>query len=211
MAEITLVAEPRVTGRHATRTLRGAEEVPGIVYGAGFETLPIAVNMRALRKALVAAGAGLIALQIGDGQPVHVVAREVQHHPVKHRPLHVDFQAVSMTERMKLDVPIVTEGVAPALAHSGVVMNRNLDSVEIECLPQDIPQHIVANLTGMVDDHATLCVKDLIVPPGVTILTDPNHVVYALSVSNQAEEEVVAEGAAAEPEVLTKGKKEEEE
>ncbi len=215
MADITLQAEPRKAGRHAVRELRLVEKVPAVVYGPDVETQEVAVNARELHKALATAGTGLIGLQLGPGRTVQVLAREIQHHPIKHHVVHVDFLAVSMTTALRLEVPILFEGSAPIMNRSGYVLMRNADTVEIECMPADIPQHISVDLGKLVSEEESLYVSDLIVPARVKVLTDPNHVVASVTHSRT---EVEAEAAAAEtapagaePEVVAKGKKEEEE
>jgi large subunit ribosomal protein L25 len=217
MDKIVLQAEKRTDAglRHVLRELRTAGRVPAVVYGKGIETEMVAVNSRELHKAMVAAGAGLISLEIGGGAPVQVLAREIQRHPVKRNALHVDFMAVSMTELMQLEVPIVIEGTAPILARPDIVMVRNMDSVEIECLPTDIPQHLVANISNLKGEDDSVCVSDLVMPAGVRAVTDPSHVVISLSISRVSAEDEAAEAAEAtaadQVEVVGKGKKEEEE
>jgi large subunit ribosomal protein L25 len=215
MDKITLQAESRPTaGRHALRELRAAAGVPAVVYGAAFETQNVAINARDLHRALMAAGTGLIELHIGEGAPVQVLAREVQRDPIRRKALHVDFMAVSMTEKLRVDVPIVAEGIAPAMSRPDLVMIREMDAIEVECLAVDIPRHLVANIADLKTADDSIYVRDLVVPPGVKVLVDGSHVVISLTISRGAVEETVeGEEAAtvAEPEVVTKGKKEEEE
>jgi large subunit ribosomal protein L25 len=211
MAEVTLVGEPRHAGRHAVRELRLTEQVPAVVYGPGVETRSVAINARELRRALHAAGSGLIALRIGAAEPVQVLAREVQRHPVKHYPLHVDFMAVAMNETLRLEVPVMLEGEAPIMSRNGIVMLHEMDMVEIECLPRDIPQHLVGNISKIETEHDNLFVRDLVVPPGVKVWSDPDKVVVSVTMSRteaEAEATEAAEAAeeAPEVEVVAKGK-----
>ncbi len=209
MAEISLQAEPRNSGRHAVRELRLGEQVPAVIYGPGVETQAVAINARELQRAMKAAGTGLIALRVGSAEPVQVLAREVQHHPVKHHTLHVDFLAVAMNETLRLEVPVMLEGTAPIMSRSGIIMLHETDAVEIECLPRDIPQHLVANLGKLKDEHDQILVSDLVVPANVKVLTDQDHVLVSLTMSRtEAEAEAVAAEAptAAEVEVVGKGK-----
>lgn len=208
MEKITLTAELRRTGRHAIRELRAAGRVPAVVYGAHQTPQSISVQARELAKALHAAGTGLITLLLPAQGEVQTLAREVQRDPVSHRVLHVDFQAVSMTEKLRLEVPIVHEGVAPVLSGSDIVLVRNMDAVEIECLPTDIPAHIVADISRLKTVNDEVLVKDLLVPAGVKILTDPDHVVFSVAISRAAaEEELPTEAPSAEDvEVVAKGK-----
>jgi large subunit ribosomal protein L25 len=209
MEKITLDAELRGVGRHPVRELRDVARVPAVIYGAGVEAKPISVNAKALQKALHQAGSGLLTLQLLGDSPLNVLPREVQRHPVKHNVLHVDFQAVSMTEKLRLHVPLIHEGDAPAMKLNGdLVLVRNLDSIEIECLPADIPNHLIADLTKLQGDDDEVLVSDLTVPNGVKVLTAQDHVVFSLTLSRagtlEETEEVAA--TAAEPEVVVKGK-----
>lgn len=209
MEKITLEAEPRGTGRHPVRELRNAQRVPAVVYGAHQTPEAISVDARALHGVLATVGTGLLSLQIGARPPQQVLVREVQRHPVKHHVLHVDFQAVSMTEKLRLDVPILAEGASPLVtANPDIVLVRNMDTVEIECLPQDIPSHLTADLSSLRSIHDEILVKDLATPPGVRIVTEPDHVVFSLTLSRAgAEEEAAAEAPAADQvEVVAKGK-----
>lgn len=215
MDKITLQAEPRpAAGRHALRELRAAAGVPAVVYGADVETQNVAVNAKELHRALMAAGTGLIELHISEGTPVQVLAREVQRDPIRRKALHVDFMAVSMTEKLRVEVPIVIEGVAPAMSRPDLVMIREMDAIEVECLAVDIPRHLVANIANLNTADDSIFVRDLVLPPGVKAMVDGGHVVVSLTISRGAvEEEAEAAEAATtgEPEVVTKGKKEEEE
>ncbi len=210
MEQITLDAELRGVGRHPVRELRNVQRVPAVVYGTRTQAQAIAVNAKALQKALRAAGSGLLTLEIAGQSPVNVLAREVQRDPVRHHVLHVDFQAVSMTEKLRLHVPIVAEGEAPAIKLNGdLVLVRGLDSVEIECLPADIPNHLAANLAKLQTERDEVLVSDLALPTGVRAVTAHDHVVYSLTLSRAGvlEEEEVAEATpTADVEVVVKGK-----
>jgi large subunit ribosomal protein L25 len=207
MDKITLQGEPRSAGRHPVRELRGAGRVPAILYGSGMAPQPIAVDAKLLRRALHDAGSGLLTLQIGNEAPIQVLAREVQHDPVKHNALHVDFQAVSLTERLRLHVPIVHEGTAPAMSNQDIVLVRNMDAIEIECLPTDIPNHLVADISTLRTLEDEILAKDLHLPAGVKLMADPEHPVFSLTLARAAaEEEAEAVEAPAEVEVVVKGK-----
>lgn len=213
MEQVTLKAEPRATGRHANRELRNAERVPAVVYGKTLKALPISVDRKSLGIALHTAGGRTIELEIPGQGPVHVLPREIQRHPFKHTVLHVDFQAISMTEKVRVEVPIITEGESPLLANPEMILVRNLDTVEIECLPGDIPEHLTADLSRLATVDDEILARDLRVPPGVKILTEEDHVVFSVAISRAGlmEEAVSAEAPAAdEVEVVSKRKPKEE-
>ncbi len=215
MDNLTLQAESRVPGRHVVRELRNVSRVPAVLYGSSIEPQPISVDAKELHKALLSAGSGLLGLQVGEQATIQVLAREVQRNPINRHALHVDFQAVSMTEKMKLHVPVIQVGEAPVLKNPDVVIVRHLDTVEIECLPSDIPNHLVADISKLVTVDDAVLVGDLVVPAGVEVLTERGHIVVSLSISRTSgeEEAVAAAAVAAEPaevEVVAKGKVKEE-
>ncbi len=208
MEKVTLDAELRGVGRHPVRELRDVARVPAVVYGAETQARAIAVNAKALQKALHTAGTGLLTLQITGQGPLQVLAREIQRDPVRHNLLHVDFQAVSMTEKLRLDVPLVHEGDAPAMKTNGdLVLVRHLGHVEVECLPSDIPNHLVADLTKLKTEDDEIHVRDLNLPSGIRILTAGDHVAFSLTMSRAGVlEETEGETPSTEVEVVVKGK-----
>ena len=208
MEKIVLQAEPRGVGRHQIREIREANRVPAVVYGAKKEAQVVAVDAKALRKALHVAGTGLVSLQIGDQAPVQVLTREIQRDPVKRSLLHVDFHVVSMTEKLRLHIPIEQDGTAPVLSNPDMVLVRRMDTIEVECLPADIPAHLVADMSKLETVDDDLLVGDLRLPAGVRLMTDPTHIVFSVTISRAAAEEEAAEAAVAteEVEVVAKGK-----
>jgi large subunit ribosomal protein L25 len=208
MEKIVLQAKPRGVGRHQLREMREANLVPAVVYGAKKEAQVVAVDAKALHRTLLAVGSGLVSLQIGDEAPVQVLPREIQRDPIKRSCLHIDFQVVSMTEKLRLHIPIEQEGIAPVLSNPDMVLVRRMDAVEVECLPADIPSHLVADISKLETVDDDLLVSDLQLPAGVRLITDPNHIVFSVTVSRAAAEEEAEEEKvpAEEVEVVAKGK-----
>lgn len=212
MDKIILEAEKRGTGRHQVHELRAAERVPAIVYGQSTEPTPVVVDARILHKALVAAGSSLISLKIGSDAVVQVLPREIQRDPVRRNIIHIDFQAVSMTQKLRLDVPVEPHGVAPVTEDSDLVLVRVMNSVEIECLPADIPSHLTADMSKLKTVDDSILAGDLVMPEDVRLVTEPDQVVFAVTVSRAAveeeevEEELEEEIAPDEVEVIAKGK-----
>jgi large subunit ribosomal protein L25 len=208
MEKFVLQAEPRGVGRHELREIREANLVPAVVYGAHQEAKVVAVDAKALHRALHAVGTGLMDLQVSDQAPLQVLAREVQRDPIKRAVLHVDFQVVSMTDKLRLHIPIEHEGTAPVLSNPDLVLVRRMDSVEVECLPADIPQRLMADISRLMSVDDELLVGDLKLPAGVRLMTDPTHVVYSVTISRAAavEEAEEAEAPSEEVEVVAKGR-----
>jgi large subunit ribosomal protein L25 len=214
METLELKAEVREVAK-SPRQVRQAGLVPAVLYGREIESTPLQVEAKALQKVLKEAGSHqLISLQISKRKPVMTLVRDVQRNSLKHNYVHVDFYAVKMDEKVKASVPLVIEGVSPAIKDRGGILTHGLDEVEIECLPADLISAISVNIDSLVDFHSVITVADLKVPASITILSDPDSMVARVEAPRTAEEveamTVVAE-TAAEPEVLTAKKKEEEE
>ncbi|NOZ28824.1 MAG: 50S ribosomal protein L25 [Chloroflexi bacterium] len=220
MATVELNAQPRsVTGRKVKR-LRAQGWIPAVVYGANKPSQAIQVNEHDMERALRQAGyTQLVTLRIQDGNGATsdaVLVREVQRHPVRRHLLHVDFYRVTMTEKLRAEVPVHIVGEAPATT-LGAILVQNMSTVEVECLPADIPESIEVDISGLADAGQSILVSDLSVPDGVEIVSDPNETVVSVVMSRAVasevgeEEEIVEEPAITEPEVIGKGKAAEEE
>jgi len=208
MEQIELKAEPRkAIGKHV-KQIRAQGYVPGVLYGSQIEALPIQIESRALNRVLNKAGGNtLIALQVGNKKPVLTLAREIQRDSIRHNILHVDFLQVVMTEKITAQVPVVLTGEAPAVKERGGILVHGLDTVEVQCLPGELPASIEADLSSLTDYNDTVTVADLQVPPSVTILSEPESVVARIEAPRKVEEvaEVEEEAVApAEPEVVGK-------
>jgi len=187
------------TGKGAARKLRAAAQVPGVVYGKGLASNPIAIDRKAFEILLRNGGHhGLIDLSLdGESAAVKALVREIQVHPVSRQVEHVDLQRVSMTERVRIDVPIVLVGKPEGVRTQGGILEQALRSVEVECLPADIPEKIEIDVTALTIGHS-VHVSDLVVP-GVTILAHAEAAVAIVSVpaAERSAEETAAEAAAA--------------
>ncbi len=210
MEQIELKAEPReALGKHV-KQIRARGYVPAILYGSQIEATPIQIENKALRKVLTQAGGNtLIALQIGDKKSVLTLAREIQRDTIRHNVLHVDFLQVVMTEKITAEIPVVLTGEAPAVKERGGILVHGLETVEVQCLPGDLPSSIEVDLASLTDFNDMLTVSDLRVPSSVTILSEPESVIARIEAPRKVEEEeveaVVEELAApAEPELVGK-------
>ncbi len=204
-------AEPREDfGKNASRRLRRAGRVPAILYGDHGPAIPIAVDPRAI-QAVLGSGAGhnaIFSLEIKGKAPARVMLREWQVDPVLGHLLHVDMVRVARDAKLRVRVPIHVAGEAKGVKVQGGVFEFVLRDVEVECLPDDIPEFLTADVTELMIGK-NLRVSDLPVGEKVRVLTDPERVV-AHVVTLKAEEEKPAaeavEAAPAEPEVIKKGK-----
>lgn len=213
MEQIELKTQKRTVLGKKVKNLRREGLIPAVLYGHETESLPLQVEERELNRVLAQAGGHqLIALKIGRARKLRMaLARDVQWDVISGKPLHIDFYAVVMTEKVTTEVPLVLVGKAPAAEAAGVMVLQGLDEIEIECLPGDLIGAIEVDLSGLEEIDQAIYVKDLQVPPAVEILTDAEEMVA--KVGWAAAEEVEEEVVPVEPEeveVIVKGKEEEE-
>lgn len=202
-------------GKNKVNKLRKKDFVPACVYRKGEEAVNIKIVKRALHDTLhTKAGENVLVDLIVDEKSKKarpVMIKEIQYHPIKDDILHVDFNEISLTEEIKVNIPVVSKGEPEAVTKEGGTLEHVMWEIEIECLPTQIPEKIEINVSEMkIGDKVVI--KDLSVPPGVKILNDPELTVMSAEPPHVEEvaEEVPGEEGATEPEVIAKGKKEEE-
>jgi large subunit ribosomal protein L25 len=175
----SLEVQPRDQfGTRTTKRLRKTGQVPGIVYGTPEgDCIPFSVNARDLRKVIVGAGA-LIDLKVG-GEARPVILKDSQHHPVRGELIHVDFLQVRLDEKIQTTVALHVEGVedAPGIKEGGV-LEQATHQLNIEALPTEIPEAIVADVSGL-GIAETMHLSALTPPSGVTFLDDPEETIIA--------------------------------
>jgi large subunit ribosomal protein L25 len=210
VSETALVVEVREgTGKGAVRKLRAGGRVPAILYGQGKQSLAVTVDPRSLEKVLKAGGANtLLDITVtgrGDlGTPVALV-KELQRDPIRGKILHADFYQVDLTKTVEVEVPIHLVGKPKGIDFGGL-LEHTLREVRVECLPRAIPEKIDLDVSAL-EIGDVLHVRDLPLPTGVTLVSDPDlgvaHVAVPQAEEAPAEaaattaEGVPAEGAAA--------------
>ena len=202
------------TGKSANRRLRREEMIPAVVYGGGKEPISIQVPRKTLIDLFKSGGSEnrIFLLKLADtGQSRHAMIRDMQIHPITRKVEHVDFMRIDMAKRIRVRVHVTLEGVAYGVRTEAGLLDFVTREVEVECLPTAIPQEIKVDVTEVrVGQH--LEVKDLKLPAGVTLIEDEDRVVVSVAHAKVEAEAAAAgtEAAVAEPEVIAKGKKEEE-
>lgn len=213
--DITVAAEERSSrGKNEARRLRVKGSVPAVVYGGVAGPDAVAVNPKDLNKILHSKTGHntIFNLSIGGKQQVPVMIVDWQHDPIKEHLLHVDLKRIDLTKRIAVKVPVVTQGDPKGVKLQGGIHEIITREIEIECLPDDIPEEFVVNVSELMIGQS---VRASEVPLGANVsLKSPGDAVISHVVSLKAEEVApaaeVAAGTAAEPEVIKKGKKEEE-
>jgi large subunit ribosomal protein L25 len=203
-------------GKELNKKLRSAGLVPGVVYRKGDATLSLKMDSKSLSKALhTDAGENVIIKLFVEGDKKKkeriVVIKEIQRDPVKDTLVHLDLNEISLTESLKVKVPLVSKGEAAGVKQEGGVLQHVMWEVEVECLPTNIPDKIEVDITNL-KLGGTLSIKDIVPPEGVNILGDSESIVFSVEHVKVVEEAVIApaEGEALEPELIREKKEKEE-
>jgi len=210
-----LKAEVRTDkGSTAARRLRRSGSVPAVMGARGGESVLLALNRHDFDMMLRRHTGDnvMVDLQIGSAEPRKVLLTEVQRNGLTGASEHADFHEISMTEKMRVHVPIELYG-EPAGVQEGAILEQLIREIEVECLPGDMVDSVRIDVSAMKAGEA-LALGKVTIDPKLTLITSPDVAVAAVLIPRLVEEEVTAEAVAetgAEPEVIAKGKKEEEE
>jgi large subunit ribosomal protein L25 len=190
--------------------LRKGGELPAVFYGAGKTTTPISIGTVEFKKVWRDAGESS-AVKVGVGtEMIDVLIHEVQVDPVTDEPIHVDFLAIDMKKKIKVNVPLVFEGISNAVKSGIGNLVKVLHELEIEALPADLPHDLVVDISKLETLQDQVFVSDIKLPAGVTVMTNPTDVVASIVEQVEEKEEVAAPVDLTAIEVEKKGKKEEE-
>ncbi len=218
--DITVAAEVRTSrGKNEARRTRKAGRIPAVVYGAFQDPVSIAVNPREILK-IVRSNTGYntiftLAIEGGESTPVMLVDQQVD--PVKNTLLHADLKRIDLTKRIRVSIPVSTEGEPAGVKVQGGLLEIITRAIEIECLPDDIPEHFIVDVRELMIGQSKRA-SDIALSGSMKLTSAPETVIAHIVTLKVEAEPVAAEvvapvaGAtpAAEPEVLKKGKKEEE-
>ena len=214
--QVKLSARPRSeAGRNAVSLVRARGAVPAVIYGAKDVATNLEVEKRDIENLLARAVSEniLVQLEINDGQKTTSrlsLIQEVQHHPVRGEIIHVDFHAVSMNEEIDAEVVLEPEGEPVGVKTFGGLLQQSMRLLPIRCLPQNLPEIIVVDVSGL-NIGDTLHVRDIKLQPGVTAVPDEELTVFLVSEPTVAEEPVAAPEEAVAPEVIKEKKADESE
>lgn len=215
MEENVLSATKRTVIGKQVKALRRAGGLPAILYGSGIEPTPILMNAREAGRTLAhMSSSALLTLEV-EGERHLALVRDKQRDILLGTLTHVDFQVVSRTEKLRTGVSVEASGVSPIVDNDDGILMTGLEELRVECFPQDLPEKIVVDISGLVKIGDAIYVKDVEAPPKVELLDDPEETLFVIT-APAAEEfveeaEAVEEGELAEPEVIERGKREEDE
>ena len=219
MAELNLEVHPREErGKNANRRLREQGLIPAVVYGGGKEPVPVQLDRRTLLDLLRSTGDNpIFLLQLGGtDKSRHAMIREMQVHPVSRRVLHIDFQRVLMTEKIKVAVHVELQGTPVGVKVDGGLLDFVTRELHVQCTPDKIPAKVVVDVSGLhIGQH--LEAKDVQLPEAVELLDEPGRVIASVAhhkveaaPTPAAGEEALLETEGAQPEVIKRGKTDEE-
>ena len=211
MEKVVIHATKRTVIGKQVSALRRDAKLPGVIYGHKVDPIAITMELKESTRVLNnATSSSVITINL-DGVEYAALVREKQRDYLKNRFIHVDFQAVSQTEKIRAEVNIEMVGHAPAVKDYNGVVVEGISKVNVEALPKDLPERFIVDLSNLKQIGDSITLRDIVIPAGVDVMDDLDETI--ISINNPAAEEieeVVAVEEGSEPEVIEKGKKEEE-
>ena len=212
MDRLDLKASLRQIRGKQVSALRRAGRLPAVLYGRGTEALSLELDVQEASRVLARVSASTL-LDLHVGQEDHqVLVREIQRHAIRRTIEHVDFLKVAMDVAIRTSVPVELVGEAPAVKTLGGVLVTGVSEIEVEALPADLPGRITVDLSPLTEIDTRITVADIFLGKGVKVLTDAAGVIARViyQVEEKLEEVVPVTPTEIEPEVIGRGKKEEE-
>jgi large subunit ribosomal protein L25 len=210
MAEATLQVQTRtVKGKQGVKHLRNEGVVPGVLYGRGEEPSMLSVNLKEFMTLLHSNGRNVVVdLSIGDKKDkIKAFIYEIQHDPMSGEIIHIDLKHISLTEKITVTVPVHLTGIAFGVKNEGGILEHLMHSVEVSCLPSDIPANITIDVTGL-HTGDVVHVRDLPRDKFEIVSDADNVTVHVVSPKLQVAVEKPEETGQAEPEVIGEKKEE---
>jgi len=213
MAELTLeVSKREGTGTGVARKLRAKNRIPAVVYGGHKESVSIDVDRKTMSELITKSEHGIRSIFLlkmaGTDQKRHAMVKDIEINPVSRKMIHVDFVRVNMDEKVRVTIPVHLLGTAIGVKTGGGMLDFQVRELHVECLPNAIPDSIDLDISHL-NLHDSIRISDLPLPDGVKIFDDLERVVASIHLAKvEAEPEV--EAVVAEPELIKKGKGEEE-
>ncbi|MGB9605113.1 MAG: 50S ribosomal protein L25 [Bryobacteraceae bacterium] len=215
--DITVEAEIRnERGKNEARRLRQRGRIPAVLYGAYKEPVSLSVDPGEVTRILHSPTGHntIFQLNVREGESTLAMIVDWQYHPVTDRLLHVDFKRIDPSRKIRVSVPVVTQGDPRGVKEQGGLLEIVTREIEIECLPDEIPEHFTVDVTPLWIGQ-NIRAGDIPMSGSMRLLSSPDaviaHVIALRGATTAAPEEAAQAPAAAEPEVIKKGKKEEEE
>lgn len=212
MEKVVIHATKRTVIGKQVSVLRRDAKLPGVIYGHKIDPIAITMELKESTRVLNnTTSSSVITIDL-EGVEYAALVREKQRDVMKNRFIHIDFQAVSQTEKIRAEVNIEVVGLSPAVKDYNGVVVEGITKVSVEALPKNLPERFVVDLSNLKKIGDSISLRDIVIPDGVEFLDSLDETI--ISINNPAAEEieeVVAAEEGTEPEIIEKGKKDEEE
>ncbi|RJP50152.1 MAG: 50S ribosomal protein L25 [Anaerolineaceae bacterium] len=215
MEKVVLKASRRDVIGKQVKAMRRDGLLPAVMYGRHIEKpVSITLNARDTARTLAKVSSSSLVMIELDGKEIPALIREKQRDFIKNRLLHIDFLVVSLTEKLTAFVGIELSGLSLAVKDYNAILVTGLSEIEVECLPADLPEKIVVDISPLALPGDSIHVSDLVLSDKVKVLSSPEEMIVIATAAKVEEvveaAAVTAEAGEEEPEVIEKGKKEEE-
>jgi len=208
--EIKLEAQIRTKENGKPKKIRSQDFIPAVLYGPGADNKNLKIKKIDFERVFSQAGeSSLIDLTISKEKPVKVLVKEVQKDPLKDKIIHIDLYQVDMNKKITTEIPLHFIGESAAVKELGAVLVRDIDSVEVECLPGNLVSHLDVDLSVLKNFHDAIKINDLKLPAGMELVNETNDIVVNVIEPKAEVEEVPAAAIPAEGEEAEAGEKEE--
>ncbi len=193
---VTLNISPRATDVAADE-IRAQGLVPAVLYGPKEAPTPVSLNAKEFERVFKTAGETTIIILKGVGEDKETLVKDVQFHPVTDVPLHADFYCIEKGKKVTVAIPLEFEGTAPA-EKAGHILVKTVHEVEIEVAPAELPQHLIVDISKLIEVGDHILAKDIILPKSAELQIDPEEIIVSVTafVEEKVEAAPVAEVAA---------------
>ncbi len=186
---ITLTAEKRELGADI-EALRKGGKIPAVFYGPKEKSTPITILTKDFIKAFKKAGESSVVI-LKEGSHEHeTLIYDVDVHPLTGAPRHADFYVIEKGKKVKVHVPLVYEGVSPAVKDMGGILVKVLRELEIEAAPKDLPHELTVDISSLRELSSVITAKDIKIPANITLIANPDEIVASIAVAREEVEEV---------------------
>ncbi|MBU3934497.1 50S ribosomal protein L25 [Patescibacteria group bacterium] len=189
---IKLIAKTRKDFGKKTKSLKRTGKIPAIVYGDGVKNIPLEVDYEEFKRVFDHTGeSSLVSLEIeGEKKERPVLIHEIQRDHLSGKFIHIDFYQASLKEEVEVMVPLIFEGMAPAVKDMGGTLVKEIQEIEVKALPQNLPHDIKIDVSLLKTFEDEIFIKDLKIPENVKVLKKPNEIVVKVVPPTKVEEEL---------------------
>ncbi|MDP3962796.1 MAG: 50S ribosomal protein L25 [bacterium] len=186
---ITLTAEKRDI-KDSVEDMRKAGKLPAVFYGPKEKSTPITISMKDFIKAFKQAGeSSVVILKEGNDEHESLI-HDVDVHPLTGAPRHADFYVIEKGKKVRVHVPLVYEGVSPAVKDKGGILVKVMRELEIEASPKDLPHELKADISSLTELSSVITAEDIKIPAGVTLIANPEEIIASIAEAKEEVEEV---------------------